>query len=79
MLVALMPNRLTVSAKRRGYGGLTTAGVIAGGSLIGSIGLLLVLGQLDPAREPRTFTRCEKAATVWNLTSGVYRTSGIWL
>ena len=66
--------RLTRERKERGYGGLTTAGVIAGGSLIGSMGVARVgqtlQGSLERSRDVK------KAATVWNLTIGVYRTSG---
>ncbi|MCS5948702.1 hypothetical protein LNP05_22530 [Klebsiella pneumoniae subsp. pneumoniae] len=51
--------RLTRERKERGYGGLTTAGVIAGGSLIGSMGVARVGQTLQ--RKPRTFTRCEKS------------------
>ncbi|MFW4020377.1 chemotaxis protein [Klebsiella pneumoniae] len=47
--------RLTRERKERGYGGLTTAGVIAGGSLIGSMGVARVgqtlQGSLERSRE----------------------------
>ncbi|EPH3433028.1 chemotaxis protein [Klebsiella michiganensis] len=47
--------RLTRERKERGYGGLTTAGVIAGGSLIGSIGVARVgqtlQGSLERSRD----------------------------
>lgn len=47
--------RLTRERKERGYGGLTTAGVIAGGSLIGSMGVARVgqtlQGSLERSRD----------------------------
>lgn len=47
--------RLTRERKERGYGGLTTAGVIAGGSLIGSMGVSRVgqtlQGSLERSRD----------------------------
>lgn len=47
--------RLTRERKERGYGGLTTAGVIAGGSLVGSMGVARVgqtlQGSLERSRD----------------------------
>ena len=47
--------RLTRERKERGYGGLTTAGIIAGGSLIGSMGVARVgqtlQGSLERSRD----------------------------
>lgn len=43
--------RLTRERKERGYGGLTTAGVIAGGSLIGSMGVARVGQTLQSSLE----------------------------
>ncbi|HCD9176755.1 TPA: chemotaxis protein [Klebsiella pneumoniae] len=47
--------RLTHERKERGYGGLTTAGVIAGGSLVGSMGVARVgqtlQGSLERSRD----------------------------
>lgn len=47
--------RLTRERKERGYGGLTTAGVIAGGSLVGSMGVVRVgqtlQGSLERSRD----------------------------
>lgn len=67
--------RLTRERKERGYGGLTTAGVIAGGSLIGSMGVARVgqtlQGSLERSREAQQLRQYDISQLEFNAIHDV--------